>query len=66
MHPIESIIERSKIIGFHEPAGLILPAPEPGWDFTRRGALVGAQAGLSGIPQQFLDGLEDGETLQRG
>lgn len=29
------------------------------------GALVGAQAGLSGIPQRFLDGLEDGETLQR-
>jgi ADP-ribosylglycohydrolase len=29
------------------------------------GALVGAQAGLSGIPQRFLDGLEEGETLQR-
>jgi len=29
------------------------------------GALVGAQAGLSGIPQRFLDGLEEGETLRR-
>ena len=29
------------------------------------GALVGAQAGLSGIPQRFLDGLEEGETLKR-
>jgi hypothetical protein len=29
------------------------------------GALVGAQAGLSGIPQRFLDGLDEGETLQR-
>ncbi len=27
------------------------------------GALTGAQAGLSGIPQRFLDGLEEGETL---
>jgi ADP-ribosylglycohydrolase len=27
------------------------------------GALAGAQAGLSGIPQRFLDGLEEGETL---
>jgi ADP-ribosylglycohydrolase len=29
------------------------------------GALVGAQTGLSGIPPRFLDGLEEGETLQR-
>jgi ADP-ribosylglycohydrolase len=29
------------------------------------GALAGAQAGLSGIPQRFLDGLEDTEELQR-
>jgi ADP-ribosylglycohydrolase len=29
------------------------------------GALVGAQAGLTGIPQRFLDGLEEGETLRR-
>ncbi|HTJ54880.1 MAG TPA: ADP-ribosylglycohydrolase family protein, partial [Nitrosospira sp.] len=29
------------------------------------GALVGAQAGLSGIPQRFLDGLEEGETLKQ-
>jgi ADP-ribosylglycohydrolase len=29
------------------------------------GALVGAQAGLSGIPQRFLDGLEESDTLQR-
>jgi ADP-ribosylglycohydrolase len=29
------------------------------------GALAGAQAGLSGIPQRFLDGLEEGETLRR-
>jgi ADP-ribosylglycohydrolase len=29
------------------------------------GALVGAQAGLSGIPQRFLDGLEEGETLRQ-
>ncbi len=29
------------------------------------GALVGAQAGLSKIPQRFLDGLEDREMLQR-
>jgi len=28
------------------------------------GALVGAQVGLSGIPQRFLDGLEDGDTLK--
>jgi hypothetical protein len=28
------------------------------------GALVGAQTGLSGIPPRFLDGLDDGETLQ--
>ena len=27
------------------------------------GALVGAQVGLSGIPQRFLDGLEDCATL---
>jgi ADP-ribosylglycohydrolase len=27
------------------------------------GALVGARAGLSGIPQRFLDGLENAETL---
>lgn len=27
------------------------------------GALTGAQTGLSGIPQRFLDGLEDGATL---
>jgi ADP-ribosylglycohydrolase len=27
------------------------------------GALTGAQTGLSGIPQRFLDGLEEGETL---
>jgi ADP-ribosylglycohydrolase len=32
---------------------------------TLTGALAGAQTGLSGIPQRFLDGLEDGETLQR-
>ena len=29
------------------------------------GALVGAQTGLSGIPQRFLDGLEESEALQR-
>lgn len=29
------------------------------------GALAGAQAGLSGIPQRFLDGLEEGETLRQ-
>jgi hypothetical protein len=29
------------------------------------GALAGAQAGLSGIPQRFLDGLEEGEILKR-
>lgn len=29
------------------------------------GALVGAQVGLSHIPQRFLDGLEDSTTLQR-
>ena len=27
------------------------------------GALVGAQVGLAGIPQRFLDGLEDSESL---
>jgi ADP-ribosylglycohydrolase len=27
------------------------------------GALVGAQVGLSGIPQRFIDGLEDGDAL---
>ncbi|PTR16855.1 MULTISPECIES: ADP-ribosylglycohydrolase family protein [unclassified Nitrosospira] len=32
---------------------------------TLTGALVGAQVGLSGIPPRFLDGLEEGETLQR-
>jgi ADP-ribosylglycohydrolase len=29
------------------------------------GALVGAQVGLSGIPQRFLDGLVDGEEIVR-
>lgn len=29
------------------------------------GALVGAQTGLSGIPQRFLDGLEESDMLQR-
>ena len=29
------------------------------------GALVGAQVGLSGIPPRFLDGLDEGEALQR-
>ena len=29
------------------------------------GALAGAQTGLSGIPQRFLDGLEDGATLTK-
>jgi hypothetical protein len=29
------------------------------------GALVGAQVGLSGIPRRFLDGLDEGETLQQ-
>lgn len=29
------------------------------------GALVGAQTGLSGIPQRFLDGLEDSADLRR-
>lgn len=29
------------------------------------GALVGAQAGLSGIPRRFLDGLGEGEALQQ-
>jgi hypothetical protein len=29
------------------------------------GALVGAQTGLSGIPRRFLDGLDEGETLQQ-
>ena len=29
------------------------------------GALAGAQTGLSGIPQRFLDGLEDSATLRR-
>ncbi|SEP41725.1 ADP-ribosylglycohydrolase family protein [Nitrosovibrio sp. Nv6] len=29
------------------------------------GALAGAQAGLRGIPQRFLDGLEEGETLRQ-
>jgi len=29
------------------------------------GALAGAQVGLSGIPQRFLDGLEEGETLRQ-
>jgi ADP-ribosylglycohydrolase len=28
------------------------------------GALAGAQVGLSGIPQRFLDGLEQGEMLK--
>ncbi|WP_292926509.1 hypothetical protein [Nitrosomonas sp.] len=28
------------------------------------GTLVGAQVGLSGIPQRFLDGLEDVDTLK--
>ena len=28
------------------------------------GALVGAQVGLSGIPQRFIDGLEEGEELR--
>jgi ADP-ribosylglycohydrolase len=28
------------------------------------GTLAGAQVGLSGIPQRFLDGLEEGETLK--
>ncbi|HTJ55926.1 MAG TPA: ADP-ribosylglycohydrolase family protein, partial [Nitrosospira sp.] len=32
---------------------------------TLAGALVGAQVGLSGIPRRFLDGLDEGETLQR-
>ena len=27
------------------------------------GALTGAQVGLSGIPQRFLDGLENGDAL---
>ncbi len=27
------------------------------------GALVGAQVGLSGIPQRFIDGLEKGAEL---
>lgn len=27
------------------------------------GALVGAQVGLSGIPQRFIDGLEHGQEL---
>ena len=27
------------------------------------GALVGAQVGLEGIPQRFIDGLEQGEEL---
>lgn len=27
------------------------------------GALVGAQVGLAGIPQRFIDGLEDGEAI---
>jgi ADP-ribosylglycohydrolase len=31
---------------------------------TLTGALVGGQVGLSGIPQRFLDGLDEGETLQ--
>lgn len=29
------------------------------------GALVGAQTGLSGIPQRFLDGLDDSATLRK-
>lgn len=29
------------------------------------GALVGAQTGLTGIPQRFLDGLEEGDELRR-
>jgi ADP-ribosylglycohydrolase len=29
------------------------------------GALAGAQTGLSDIPQRFLDGLEEGETLRQ-
>jgi len=29
------------------------------------GALVGAQTGLSGIPRRFIDGLEEGETLEK-
>ena len=32
--PNESIIGRSKIIGFQEPACLILPEREPRWGFT--------------------------------
>ena len=28
------------------------------------GALTGAQVGLSGIPQRFLDGLDNGDDLQ--
>jgi len=27
------------------------------------GALVGAQLGLAGIPQRFIDGLENGDEL---
>jgi ADP-ribosylglycohydrolase len=29
------------------------------------GALVGAQTGLAGIPKRFLDGLDEGEALER-
>ena len=29
------------------------------------GALAGAQTGLAGIPQRFLDGLEEGQTLRQ-
>lgn len=29
------------------------------------GALIGAQTGLSGIPQRFIDGLENGEKLKQ-
>jgi ADP-ribosylglycohydrolase len=32
---------------------------------TLIGALVGAQVGLSRIPQRFIDGLKDGEELCR-
>ena len=29
------------------------------------GALVGAQTGISGIPERFIEGLDDADTLQR-
>jgi ADP-ribosylglycohydrolase len=32
---------------------------------TLAGALVGAQVGLTGIPQRFIDGLEDSAALVR-